>query len=328
MAEKQADEVLVDVDGRTLKISNLAKVMYPTTGTTKGEVLNYYARVAAVLLPHLAHRAVTRIRWPHGTGDMQFFEKNLPSGAPKWLHSVTVPSTGSRGGGDTISYPVIDGLADLTYFANLASLELHVHQWTVGRNGRPKNPDRMVIDLDPGHPAGLRECCEVALLVRDKLRGAGPVRGAGDLGQQGPAPVRRAARQAQRRRGARPGPGDRPGAHRRAPEARGLEDDQVAARRQGVPRLEPEHRREDHHLAVLPARPRPAVRRGAAHLGGDRGRAPRRGSASSRWTTCWPASTRTATSSGTCSAGPEGAVKTRNPPLPRDGGDSQCAECP
>jgi bifunctional non-homologous end joining protein LigD len=169
MAEPQTDEVLVDVDGRTLKISNLGKVMYPTTGTTKGEVLNYYARVSAVLLPHLAHRAVTRIRWPHGTGGMQFFEKNLPSGAPGWLHSVTVPSTGSRGGGDTISYPVIDGLADLTYFANLASLELHVHQWTVGEDGKPENPNRLVIDLDPGHPAGLRECCEVALLVRDKL---------------------------------------------------------------------------------------------------------------------------------------------------------------
>ena len=173
MAEK-SEEVMVDVGGRTLKISNLSKVMYPTTGTTKGEVLNYYARVAPVLLPHLADRAVTRIRWPHGTGDMQFFEKNLPSGAPSWLHSVTVPSTGSRGGNsDKIVFPVIDGLADLTYFANLASLELHVHQWTVGKNGQPKKPNRMVIDLDPGSPAGLQECCEVALLVRDKLEERG-----------------------------------------------------------------------------------------------------------------------------------------------------------
>jgi bifunctional non-homologous end joining protein LigD len=162
-------EVHVEVDGHTLKISNLAKVMYPATGTTKGEVLNYYARIAPVLLPHLAHRAVTRIRWPHGTSDMQFFEKNVPNGVPSWVRTVTVPSTGSRGGGDTIVFPVIEGLADLTYFANLASLELHVHQWTVGRNGRPKNPDRMVIDLDPGAPAGLQECCQVALLVRDKL---------------------------------------------------------------------------------------------------------------------------------------------------------------
>jgi bifunctional non-homologous end joining protein LigD len=162
--------VLVDVDGRTLKISNLSKVMYSTTGTTKGEVLSYYAQVAPVLLPHLADRAVTRIRWPHGTGDMQFFEKNAPNGVPSWVRTVTVPSTGSRGGsGDTIVFPVIEELADLTYFANLASLELHVHQWTVGRNGRPRNPNRMVIDLDPGAPAGLQECCEVALLVRDKL---------------------------------------------------------------------------------------------------------------------------------------------------------------
>jgi bifunctional non-homologous end joining protein LigD len=172
MAEP-AQEVHVDVDGRTLRISNLDKVMYPLTGTTKGEVLNYYARIAPVLLPHLADRAVTRIRWPHGTSDMQFFEKNVPSGAPSWLRTVTVPSTGSRGGGDRIVFPVIDGLADLTYFANLASLELHVHQWTVGRNGRPKNPNRMVIDLDPGAPAGLRECCQVALLVRDKLAARG-----------------------------------------------------------------------------------------------------------------------------------------------------------
>jgi bifunctional non-homologous end joining protein LigD len=167
---ERAEEVLVDVGGRTLKISNLSKVMYPVTGTTKGEVLNYYARVAPVLLPHLADRAVTRIRWPHGTSDGQFFEKNLPSGAPSWLRSVTVPSTGSRGGvGDRIVFPVVEGLADLTYFANLASLELHVHQWTVGRDGRPRNPNRMVVDLDPGHPAGLRECCEVALLVRERL---------------------------------------------------------------------------------------------------------------------------------------------------------------
>jgi bifunctional non-homologous end joining protein LigD len=162
-------EVLVEVDGRTLRISNLDKVMYPSTGTTKGEVLHYYAQVAPVLLPHLADRAVTRIRWPNGTSEGQFFEKNLPSGAPGWLRSVTVPSTGSRGGGDRIVFPVIEGLADLTYFANLASLELHVHQWTVGRNGRPRNPNRLVIDLDPGVPAGLAECCRVALLVREKL---------------------------------------------------------------------------------------------------------------------------------------------------------------
>jgi bifunctional non-homologous end joining protein LigD len=139
------------------------------TGTTKGEVLHYYAQIAPTLLPHLADRAVTRIRWPNGTGEEKFFEKNLPNGAPEWLRSVTVSSTGSRGGGDTIEYPLVDDLAGLTYLANLASLELHVHQWKVGRNMQPKNPDRLVIDLDPGAPAGLHECAQVALLVRDRL---------------------------------------------------------------------------------------------------------------------------------------------------------------
>ncbi len=167
------NDVRVEVAGRTLKISSLDKVMYPETGTTKGEVLHYYATVAPVLLPHLRDRAVTRIRWPEGTGADRFFEKNLPSGAPDWLRSVTLPSSGSRGGGDSVTYPLIDDLAGLTYLVNLGSLELHAHQWRVGRNNQPRNPDRMVIDLDPGAPAGLHECCRVALLVRERLEAAG-----------------------------------------------------------------------------------------------------------------------------------------------------------
>ena len=172
------EEVLVDVEGRTLRISNLDKVMYPATGTTKGEVLQYYARIAPTLLPHLADRAVTRIRWPHGTGGSSFFEKNAPSGTPSWVRTVSVPTTGSRGEsrhGDRLVFPVVDDLATLTWLANLAALELHVHQWQVGRNGRPRNADRIVIDLDPGDPAGLHECCQVALLVRERLAERGLV---------------------------------------------------------------------------------------------------------------------------------------------------------
>jgi bifunctional non-homologous end joining protein LigD len=112
---------------------------------------------------------VTRIRWPNGTADGQFFEKNVPAGAPDWLRTAKVPSSGRRGGGDTITFPVVESLADLTYLVNLASLELHAHQWKVGANGQPRNPDRLVIDLDPGAPAGLHECCRVALMVRDRL---------------------------------------------------------------------------------------------------------------------------------------------------------------
>ena len=147
-------------------------MLYPQTGTTKGEVLNYYARIAPVLLPHLANRAVTRVRWPHGVQQASFFEKNAPAGTPSWVHTVKVPTTGSRGpskNGDTLVFPIVDDLATLTWLVNLAALELHVHQWTVGRNGRPKNPNRLVVDLDPGEPAGLHECAQVALLVRDKL---------------------------------------------------------------------------------------------------------------------------------------------------------------
>jgi bifunctional non-homologous end joining protein LigD len=169
-------EVQVDVEGRTLTLVNLEKVMYPRTGTTKAEVLSYYARIAPKLLPVLADRAVTRIRWPHGTGEKSFFEKNVPGGTPSWVRVVSVPTSGSRTPGKEdgeLHFPVVDSLATLTWLVNLAALELHVHQWTVDAEGRPVNPDRMVIDLDPGDPAGLMECCEVALLVRERLAADG-----------------------------------------------------------------------------------------------------------------------------------------------------------
>jgi bifunctional non-homologous end joining protein LigD len=173
------EEIRVDVEGRTLKLSNLDKVLYPRTGTTKGEVLNYYAQVAPVLLPLLKDRPVTRVRWPHGVERDRFFEKNAPAGTPSWVRTADVPTTGSRGGsrqarspehgGDRLVFPIIDDLATLTWAANLAALELHVHQWTVTKQGKPRGADRLVIDLDPGEGAGLHECCVVALLVRDKL---------------------------------------------------------------------------------------------------------------------------------------------------------------
>ena len=175
MPDKVTDLIAVLVDGRRLQVSNLDKVMYPATETTKGEVLNYYAKVAPFLLPHLADRPVTRVRWPHGTDGASFFEKNLPQGAPSWLHSVAMPTRGSRSvsGNDTISYPVVNDTAALTYLVNLASLELHVPQWRFDDDGRPGNPDRLVIDLDPGTPAGLHKCAQLALLVRDRLRSIG-----------------------------------------------------------------------------------------------------------------------------------------------------------
>ena len=176
MPKQESSEVFVDVEGRTLKLSNLEKVLYPRTGTTKGEVLNYYERIAPVMLPHLKDRAVTRIRWPHGVQDMSFFEKNVPGGTPSWVRTVKVPTTGSRTASKedgTLTFPIVDDLATLTWLVNLAAIELHVHQWTVDRRGRPRGADRLVIDLDPGEPAGLHECCQVALLVSDALEDRG-----------------------------------------------------------------------------------------------------------------------------------------------------------
>lgn len=160
MVAGDPDVTRVEVAGRALKLSSLDKIMYPATETTKGEILNYYVQVAPVMLPHLGRRALTRVRWPHGVVGQNFFEKNLPSGAPSWLDRATI---------DTITYPVVHDLAGLTYLVNLNSLEFHVPQWRVSGGGGRLNPDRLVIDLDPGKPAGLIECCVVALHVRERL---------------------------------------------------------------------------------------------------------------------------------------------------------------
>ena len=157
-------EVLVDVEGRTLKLTNLEKVLYPS-GFTKGQVIDYYSRIAPVLLPHLADRALTRKRYPNGTEGQMFFEKNRPQGTPEWVRTVTLPSPGSSKNRETIDYVVCEDLATLVWLANLAALELHTHQWKVGR----KTPDLLVFDLDPGPPATIVECCQVALALRERL---------------------------------------------------------------------------------------------------------------------------------------------------------------
>jgi bifunctional non-homologous end joining protein LigD len=159
-----SSEVVVDVEGRHLKLTNLEKVLYPN-GFTKGQVLDYYSRIAPVLLPHLKDRAVTRKRYPNGVDGQMFFEKNAPRGTPAWIRTVRLPSPGSSKDRDTIEYVVIDGLASLVWTANLAALELHTHQWRVGSS----TPDLLVFDLDPGAPASVVECCEVALELRDRL---------------------------------------------------------------------------------------------------------------------------------------------------------------
>ncbi|MEO8263464.1 MAG: non-homologous end-joining DNA ligase, partial [Pseudolysinimonas sp.] len=166
-------EQIVEVGGHRVKLTNLDKVLYPETGTTKAEVLDYYSRVAEVLIPHARDRPATRKRWPNGVGtDAQpgqmFFEKQLPSHAPSWIKARDIEhSDGPK------TYPLINDLPTLVWLAQMAALELHVPQWRFGRNGARKNPDRLVLDLDPGEGAGLPECVEVAKLVRGILKGMG-----------------------------------------------------------------------------------------------------------------------------------------------------------
>ncbi|HET6209806.1 MAG TPA: hypothetical protein VFD94_05465, partial [Jatrophihabitans sp.] len=160
---------LVRVDGHQLALKRLDKVLYPESGTTKAEVLDYYARIAPVLLRYLADRPVTRIRWPDGVESKPFFEKNIPVHAPSWLPTVVLPTPGSTRNLETLRFPLLTDTAALIWAANLAALELHVPQWTVGPRGGVHNPNRLVIDLDPGAPAGLAECAEAANLIAERL---------------------------------------------------------------------------------------------------------------------------------------------------------------
>lgn len=162
----------VRVDDRRLEISNLGKVLFPETGTTKSEVIDYYARVAPVMLPYLRRRPLTRIRYPDGVTAGAFFEKNAPAGTPRWVHTETLPVPGSSTGRETIDFIVADDLPTLVWLANLAALELHTPQWQVGPDG-PAPPDLLVVDLDPGPPAGLADCARVALRLRDRLSADG-----------------------------------------------------------------------------------------------------------------------------------------------------------
>ena len=165
----QSEKSTVEVGGRRLALSNLDKVLYPD-GFTKGEVVDYYARIAPHLLPHVTDRPMSFQRFPDGTATKGFFAKNAPQGTPNWVRTVRLPAPGStKKDRETLDYVVIDDLPTLVWAANLAALELHVPQWTVGPRGGVRDPDRLVLDLDPGEPATAVECAQVALLLRERL---------------------------------------------------------------------------------------------------------------------------------------------------------------
>ncbi|MBA3302651.1 MAG: ATP-dependent DNA ligase [Acidimicrobiia bacterium] len=184
----RAKNVEVEVEGRALKLSNLDKVLYPAAGFTKAEVLGYYARIAPALLPHLGDRALTLNRFPDGPAGPSFYEKNCPRHRPEWVGVHPV-----EGDDGPIDFCRIDSVAALTWVANLAALELHT---SMARAVDPDTPTMVVFDLDPGPPAAVLQCAEVALQVRTALADLGldcVVKTSGSKGLQVYLPLNTAA---------------------------------------------------------------------------------------------------------------------------------------
>ncbi len=176
--------VEVEVAGRRLRLTNLDKVLYPEAGFTKGQVIDYYTRAAPWLLPHLNGRALTLKRYPNGVESGHFYEKQKPSHAPEWVRSEAI-----QAGDRVIDFVLCDDVATLVWLANLADLELHP-SLALARD--PDEPTVLAFDLDPGPPAGIAECCEVALLLREVLSQLGLecfVKTSGSKGMQLYAPL-------------------------------------------------------------------------------------------------------------------------------------------
>src|SRR5919108_4126729 len=157
----------LDVGGRRLAIGNLDRVVFPATGTTKGEVLDYYVRVADVMLPRLRDRLLHMHRYPEGVEGPRFWQKGCPDHKPEWLPTAPVWSRDKR---SNIDYCVVNELATLLWAVNIGSIELHT---SLHRREDLERPTTLAFDLDPGEGVGLVECCEVALRLREVLSGIG-----------------------------------------------------------------------------------------------------------------------------------------------------------
>jgi bifunctional non-homologous end joining protein LigD len=156
-----ANETVVEVEGKRLKLSNLDKVLYPQDGFTKGQVIDYFVRIAPALLPHLRGRPLTLKRYPNGVTGMHFYEKNCPAHRPDWVQVAPVWSSGNN---KWINYCLAQDLPTLVWVANLADLELHT---SLSLSADMMRPTFLVFDLDPGAPANIVQCCQVGVWIRD-----------------------------------------------------------------------------------------------------------------------------------------------------------------
>jgi bifunctional non-homologous end joining protein LigD len=169
------ERVETEVDGKRLSLSNLDKPLYPKSGFTKAAIIDYYVRIADVMIPHLADRPVTFKRYPNGVDGQSFFGKNVPAGAPEWVRTVTVQSVSERSRrpgakSEAVTYPVCDDRPTLVWAANLAAIELHVPLWRIGEGKQlPADPDHVVFDLDPGPGTTIVECATIAGWLRERL---------------------------------------------------------------------------------------------------------------------------------------------------------------
>jgi len=156
-----ATDQLIEIEGRQLKLTNLDKVLYPAAGFTKGQIIDYYARVAPVLVPHLKNKPLTLKRYPNGVDSVPFFEKNATKHRPEWVKTVPVWSEGNQ---RDVNYILCNDLATLVWVANLAAIELHP---SLSLAQDILCPRSLVFDLDPGPPANIVQCCQVGLWLRE-----------------------------------------------------------------------------------------------------------------------------------------------------------------
>lgn len=180
----------LEVDGRKLQVSNLQKILYPKAGFTKGDVINYYIRIAPYLLPHVKNRALTLKRYPNGVEGMFFYEKNCPAHRPPWVKTAPIWSEGNN---RIMDYCLANDLPTLVWAANLADLEIHT---SLACSKYPERPTMLVFDLDPGAPADIVKCCKVGLWLRDILKSDGLecyAKTSGSKGLQVYAPLNTAA---------------------------------------------------------------------------------------------------------------------------------------